>query len=212
MEEINKEIKRALLLCIPFLIIVFFLDNLDKLFSSIHSRLGNPLLVLTLIIISVIIIILFIDSVMLAWRSFSEFGFKSLLPLLICTIAIANSQWSPIRISSEAFASPIVNIAYMRDQYGHSILRMRANHHFEIRYPGPLAISDWEYGEWERRSDTFYLHFNPARDPHNLSDHISDTMILDSVYLHPVLMPKDTFKIYKEYLLKIAKKKVYKYN
>jgi tryptophan-rich sensory protein len=210
MEEINKEMKRALLLCLPFLIVVFFLDNLDKFFASIHSTFGNPLLVLTLIIVTIIIIILFIDSAMLAWNGFREFGFKALAPFLICTIALANSQWSPLRISSENFASKIVHIAYMRDQYGHSILKMRENHHFEIRYPGPLAISDWEYGEWERRADTFYLHFNPARDPHNLSDHISDTMVLDSIYLHPVLMSKDTFKLYKEYLFKMAGKNKYK--
>ena len=97
MEDINKEINRALSLCVPFLLIVFFLDDLDKFFSSIHSRLGSPLLVLTVIILTILVLILFIDSAMMAWRSFRQFGWKTIVPLLICTFASVEFPMEPCK-------------------------------------------------------------------------------------------------------------------
>ena len=207
MEEIDKEIKRALFICAPFVIIVFFLDDLDRLFTQIHSRLGNPLLVVVLFICTIIIVISLVDAAISAWHSYRMYGYITLVPLSIYIFALIDSQWSPFRFSSEAFAGKVTYRAYMRDQYGHTSLKMRENGKFEIRYPGPFAISDWQYGQWERRNDTFYLHFIPARDSHESTDHISDTMVLDSNYLRPVKMTRDTFDVYKNYLLKFSQKK-----
>jgi hypothetical protein len=196
MEQDRKEIRRALLVCIPYLVIIFFLDNIDKLLYSIHSRLGNPLLVLYMFIATVIIIALLIHAAMDIREHYRVSGYIAVIPLLIYIVAIINSFWSPVRISSEMFQSRIVHRAFRREHLGHAQMKMRENGNLDIRYPGPFGISDWEYGHWSRAGDIFYLHYDRGIDTIPAKP---DTLTLaPDGLLIPIGIPADTLSIYKD--------------
>jgi hypothetical protein len=202
----RKEIRRAFLVCAPYLIIIFFLNDIDKLLYFIHSRLGNPLLVIYMFIATVIIFALFIHTIMEFRESFKVARFNAAVPVIMYLIALVNSFWSPLRISSEDFESKIIHRAYRREHYGHSLIKMRENGNMDIRYPGPLGMSDWEYGHWSSRGDTFYLIYDRYNDTIISKP---DTLIVASDGLMvPLGIPADTLKVYKDGLfrLSIAKK------
>jgi hypothetical protein len=196
MDENKKELRRALLLCGPYVLIVFFLDDLDKLLYTIHSRLGNPLLALYVIVATVIIFALFIHTLLDLTENYKASGYMALLPMIIYLFSLTNSFWSPLRISSEIFHSKIVYRAFRREKYGHAQLKMRQNGCLDIRYPGPFGMSDWEYGKWKKEGDTFFLHYDRALDSIFVKP---DTLTLASDgLLTPIGIPDDTLKLYKD--------------
>ena len=208
MDHHKKEIRRALLVCVPYLVIVFFLDNIDKFLYTIHSRFGNPLMVLYLFVATVIIIALLIHVVMEIRTSYATAGYIALLPVIIYLIALVNSFWSPIRISSEMFQSRIVHRAFRREHYGHAQLKMRENGNLDIRYPGPFGMSDWEYGHWTGRGDTLYLNYDRGIDTMDVKP---DTLIIAADGLMaPIGIPADTLTIYKDRFFKMPLKKMKK--
>jgi hypothetical protein len=201
MDHIRKEIKRALLVCVPYFVIIFFLDDLDKLLYSIHSRMGNPLLVVYMFLATVIIFALLIHTVVDLRENYKSSGYMAIVPLMIYLVALANSFWSPLRISSDIFHSKIVHRAFRREQYGHAKMRLRENGSMDICYPGPFGMSDWEYGQWRKSGDTFYLHYDRGRDT---IDAKPDTLILSDGLLTPVGIPGDTLNIYRNHFFKMA--------
>jgi hypothetical protein len=205
MEHGRKEIRRAFIICVPYVIIIFFLDNLDKLLYTIHSRMGNPLLVLYMFLATVIILALLIHTVIDFRSNYKESGYSAVLPLVIYLIALANSFWSPLRVSSEIFQSKIVHRAFRKDHYGHAQMKMKENGNLDIRYPGPFGMADWEYGHWSRREDTFYLRYDRGRDT---VDTKPDTLILAADGLMvPLGIPQDTLKIYQDHFFKMTVRK-----
>ncbi len=195
MDHIRKEIRRALLICVPYIVIVFFLDDLDKMFYRLHSRLANPLLVLYLLIATVIIFALLIHEVIDVKKNYATYGKRTLLPLVIYLIALVNSFWSPLRISSEVFKSKIIYRAYRRSHFGHDLLKMHANGKLDIRYPGMFGLTDWEYGMWTQKGDTFYLKYEKGWDtilakPDTLVRSADGTLI-------PAGIPPDTLSQYR---------------
>lgn len=207
MENIDKEIRKSLLICVPYLVIIFFLDDLDKFFYTIHSRLGNPLLVVYMFASTVVILSLLMHLVVAIKENYGSYGYKAMLPLLVCLIALVNSFWSPVRVSSEVFKNKLSYRAYRTDPGGHAQMKMRDNGNLEVRYPGPFGMADWEYGQWISRGDTFYLKYEKGMDTIAPKP---DTLIKSSVgLLTPIGIPDDTLKIYKDrfFILARARKK-----
>lgn len=205
MERNKKEIRRALLICVPYLLIIFFLENIDKLLYFLHSRLGNPLLVLYMFIATVIIIILFIYAAIDFKKNYRESGASAVIPLLLYLISLCNSFWSPLRVSADIFQPKIVHRAYRKEQYGHAQMKMRVNGGLDIRYPGPFGMADWEYGHWSGRGDTFFLNYDKGSDTLAAKP---DTLILASDgLLKPLGIPEDTLKIYEDRFFRIGLKK-----
>lgn len=201
MDHIRKEIRRALLISVPYFVIIFFLDDLDKLMYSIHSRLGNPLLVVYMFVATVIIFTLLIHTVVDLRENYKSSGYMAIVPIMIYLIALANSFWSPLRISSDIFHSKIEYRAFRREKYGHDKMRLRENGNMDICYPGPFGMSDWEYGKWSKRGDTFYLHYDRGIDT---IDAKPDTLILSDCILTPVGIPMDTLNIYRDRFFRMA--------
>jgi len=200
-EHTRKEIRRALLTCVPYFLIVFFLDDIDKVLYTIHSRFSNPLIVLYLLIASVIILSLILHECIDMRANYKASGYMAIIPFVIYLTAILNSFWSPLRISSDIFKSPIVYKAYRRSHYGHDQIRLRQNGNMDIRYPGILGISDWEYGHWSGRGDTFYLDYDRVSDTVYAKP---DTLILASDgLLAPLGIPGDTLTLYKDQFFRI---------
>jgi hypothetical protein len=195
MDHSRREIRRALLVCIPYLIIIFFLDDLDKLLYAIHSGLGNPLLVVYMFLATVIILACFIHTIINLKRNYKESGYIAVAPMMIYLVALTNSFWSPLRISSDIFHTKIVYSAFRRDRDGYTKMRMRKNGNFDIRYQGPFGMAEWEYGKWSERGDTFYLNYDKDRDTGYLKP---DTLILSDGLLAPIGIPSDTLKKYKD--------------
>ena len=204
MTDIRKEIRRALLVCIPYFIIVFFLDDLDKLLFTLHSRLGNPLLVVYMFIATVIIIALFIHVIVDLRENYKAFGYKAILPVVIYLISLSNSFWSPLRISSDVFHSKIEYRAFRREKYGHDKMRLRGNGTMDISYPGPFGMADWEYGNWHKSGDTFFLNYDRGRDTTDIKP---DTLILSDGLMTPIGIPPDTLSIYKDRFFRMAVEK-----
>lgn len=205
MEQNRKEIRRALIMCVPYLLIIFFLENIDKFLYSVHSRLGNPLLVLYMLISTVIIFALLINGILSFKDNYKEAGRSVFLPLFMYAIALINSFWSPLRVSSEIFQPRIVHRAYRLEHYGHAQMKMRENGSLNIRYPGPFGMADWEYGRWSGRGDTFYLHYDQGADSTLAKP---DTLILTSDgLLKPLGIPDDTLNMYKNRFFRIQKKR-----
>lgn len=201
MEQHQKEIRRALLVCVPYLLIVFFLDDIDKFFYTIHSRLANPMLVLYMFIATVMILAFLMHVLVEIRESYRSIGIRALLPLGIYLFALTNSFWSPLRISGEIFKSQIIYKAFRNERYGHAQMRMRKDGRMDIRYPGPFGMSDWEYGHWSGRGDTFYLSYEPGM---NTLVNKPDTLVrTDSGLLIPAGIPADTLAIYKDRFFKI---------
>jgi uncharacterized integral membrane protein len=203
-QEIRKEINRALVLCLPYLCIVFFRDDLDKWFSHMHSHTGNPMLVLYMTIATVLIGIFFMQNIVDAPGSYRSYGWIAMLPLIIYSLALAGSFWSPLNITSQIFRSRIVYRAYRQDRYGHALMKMRKDSSMDIRYPGPFGLSDWEYGRWSRGADTFYFRFDNGKAAIAADDMLSDTMVMSGAILHPLHMPPDSIKAYRSYLFKMS--------
>jgi hypothetical protein len=154
-----------------------------------------------MIIATVIIFALLIHSVLEFKEVYKESGIKAALPLLIYIIALANSFWSPLRISSDIFRSRIVYRAYRREQYGHAQIKMREGGAMDIRYPGPFGMADWEYGQWRLVVDTFYLTYDKPADTIASKP---DTLIRTSGgLLKPLGIPDDTFQLYKDKFFRI---------
>jgi hypothetical protein len=192
----RTEIRKALITCLPYFVIIFFLGDLDKLLSTIHSRFGHPLLVLYLFIATVIIIALFINDAIEIKGNYKTSGPMAVVPLSIYILALANSFWSPVRISSEVFHSKIVHQAFRKQKFGHDIMKMRMDGSMDIRYPGFLGMTDWEYGHWSGRGDTFYLDYDRGGDTAAAKP---DTLILAADgLLTPIGIPDDTLKIYRD--------------
>ena len=201
MIDIRKEVRRALLVCIPYFVIVFFLDDLDKLFFSIHSRMGDPLLVVYMYVATVIIIALFIHTLIDLRENYKSSGYKASLPLLIYLISLLNSFWSPVRISSDIFHSKIEYRAFRREKYGHDKMRLRENGTMDISYPGPFGMADWEYGKWSKRGDTFYLSYDKDR---GTVDSKPDTLMLSDGLMIPIGIPFDTLNMYRDGFFRMA--------
>jgi hypothetical protein len=54
-------------------------------------------------------------------------------------------------------------------------------------------MSDWEYGKWGRRADTFYINYDQNADVK------PDTLILAADgLLTPIGIPDDTLKLYRD--------------
>ena len=205
MEHNRKEIRRALLICVPYVVIIFFLENIDKFLYTIHSRMGNPLLVLYMFIATIIIFALLIHTVLDFKNNYKDAGVAAAIPMFIYLIALGNSFWSPLRISSEIFMPKIVYRAYRMEQYGHAQMKLRANGGVDIRYPGPFGMADWEYGHWSRRVDTFYLDYYKGLDTIAAKP---DTLILAADgLLKPLGIPDDTLNLYKDRFFRIGQKK-----
>jgi len=196
MEQHQKEIRHALLVCVPYLLTVFFLDDIDKFFYTIHSRLGNPMLVLYMFIATIMILILLMHVLVEIRESYRTLGLKALLPLGIYLFALINSFWSPLRVSGEIFKSQIVYKAFRKERYGHAQMRMRKDGSIDIRYPGPFGMSDWEYGHWSGRGDTFYLSYEPGMD--TLVNKPDTLLKTETGLLIPAGIPADTLAIYKD--------------
>jgi hypothetical protein len=194
MDHIRKEIRRALLVCMPYFVIVFFQNDLDKFLYDIHSRFGHPLLVLYLFIATVIIFALFIHTVIDLRENYKASGYRAVILVMIYLLTMINFFWSPVRISSEVFHSKIVYNASRREKYGHDLMKLRENGSMEIFYPGQFWMADWEYGKWHKKGDTFYLNYEKAR---NASDPKPDTLIVSDGLLTPVGIPTDTLNLYK---------------
>jgi hypothetical protein len=192
-----KEIRRALMTCVPYLIIVFFLDDLDKFLYFIHSRFGNPLIVLYLLIATIIIIALFIHEALGLRENYRTGGAIALLPVSIYLFALLNSFWSPVRISSEVFHSKVSYQAFRKQKYGYDKMKMRENGNMDISYKGPFGISDWEYGRWHMDGDTFYLYYD--RGSADTTYVKPDTLVkYPDGMLTPVGIPADTLQVYKD--------------
>ena len=207
MDNTRTEIRKALITCLPYFVIIFFLGDLDKLLSTIHSRFGHPLLVLYLFIATVIIIALLIHAAMDLKGNYKSSGPMAVLPLAIYTVALVNSFWSPVRVSSEIFHSKIVYQAFRKQRFGHDIMKMRENGSMDIRYPGFLGLTDWEYGHWSGRGDTFYLDYDRGSDSAVAKP---DTLIVAADgLLIPIGIPADTLKIYKDrfFRMSVSRKK-----
>jgi len=201
MIDIRKEIRRALLVCLPYFVIVFFLDDLNRLFFTIHSRLGNPLLVVYMYIATVIIIALFIHTLIDLRDNYKNFGFKANLAMLIYLISLVNSFWSPLRISSDIFHSKIEFRAFRREKYGHDKMKLRENGTMDISYPGPFGMAGWEYGKWSKRGDTFYLNYDKNIDTVYVKP---DTLIISEGLMTPIGIPVDTLNRYKDRFFRMA--------
>ena len=205
MEHNKREIRRALIVCVPYFVIIFFLENIDKFLYSLHSRLGNPLLVMYMVIATMIIFALLIYSALDFKNSYKESGMKAALPMFLYFISLSNSFWSPLRISSEVFRPKIVHRAYRQEQYGHAQMKMRENGGLDIRYPGPFGMADWEYGHWSGRGDTFYLVYDKGLDTIAAKP---DTLLLAADgLLKPLGIPDDTLNIYRDRFFRIGIKK-----
>jgi len=205
MQQNTKEIRNALLGCVPYFLIIFFLDDLDRLLCSVHSHLGNLMLALYMIIGTVIILSMLIHSIKDFKSNCKEAGNKAIWPFVIYAIAILNSNWSPLRISSEIFHSKITHRAYRKSSHGYDNLKMHEDGKFDIRYQGPIGMSDWQYGIWHHRGDTFYLQYETGYDTAALKP---DTLALtaDGV-LVPVGIPADTLTLYRQYFFRMRGKK-----
>ena len=207
MDQNDKEIRRAFITCVPYFIVIFFLDDIDSFLYTIHSRLGNPLLVLYMVIATVIIIALLIHTIIDFPANYKTDKYKAIIPPVIYTIAVINSFWSPLRISSEIFHSKVIYQAYRKDQYGHTMMRIKENGTMSIRYPGPFGMADWEYGKCRVVGDTFYLNYEKGLDT---ADVKPDTLIrATDGLLVPIGIPKDTIELYKSQLFRmiVTKKK-----
>jgi hypothetical protein len=200
MDTHQKDINTALLICVPYLIIVFFLDDLDKLFYLLHINLGNPLLVLYLFANSIVIITFLLNSILGLKTNVKTNGSRVLVPLLIYIIAVINSFWSPIRLSSEVFKSNIRYRAYRKEKYGHALMKLRQDGSMDIRYPALLGMSGWDYGRWSGRGDTFCITLDRSA-----GDSGTDTFLLShDGTLAPLGVPQDTIEAYRSQLFKMA--------
>ena len=196
MDHNDKEIRRAFITCVPYFIIIFFLDDIDRFLNHIHSRLGNPLVALYMLIATVIIIALFIHTLIDFPGNYKTDRYRAFIPPIIYLIALINSFWSPLRISSEIFQAKIIYQAYRKDQYGPTMMKVRENGNMSIRYPGPFGMADWEYGKCIVKGDTFYLSYDKGIDTAIVKP---DTLVLMSDgMLIPLGLPKDTIELYKK--------------
>ena len=197
----KKEIRRALLVCFPYFVIVFFQHDLDKFLYAIHSRMGNPLLVVYLFSATVIILALFIHTIVDLRENYKASGYKAIILVMIYLISLVNSFWSPLRVSSEIFHSKIVYNASRRGEFGHDMMRLRENGSMEIFYPAQFWMADWEYGKWFKRGDTFYLNYDRGIDTFAAKP---DTLILSEGLMTPIGIPTDTLNIYKDRFFRMA--------
>jgi len=201
MDKIRQETRRALLVCVPYFFIIFFLDDLDKFLHAVHSRLGNPLLVVYMFIATVIILALLIHSIIDLSENYKTSGYRAAAPLMIYLVSLLNSFWSPLRISSDIFHSKIVYRAYRREKYGHDKMKLRQDGSMDINYPEQFWMSDWEYGKWSQKGDTFYLHYDSSNDTIDVKP---DTLIeAPDGLLFPIGIPDDTLKIYRDHFFRM---------
>lgn len=209
MNQNEKEIRRAFITCVPYFFIIFFLDDIDNLLFTIHSHFGNPLLVLYMTLATVIIIALFIHTLIDFSANFKTDRYQAFIPPVIYIIALINSFWSPLRVSSDIFHSKIKYQAYRKDKYGHAMMKIREDSSMSIRYPGPFGMADWEYGRCITKGDTFYLTYNKGIDTIQVKP---DTLVLSTDgLLIPAGIPKDTIELYKkEFFRMMTTKKISK--
>lgn len=203
MEQLHKEMRRALILCLPYLSVVFFRDDLDRYFFELHSRVGNPLMVIYMFICSVLILVFLLQLLASVKLHFKEYGWKVAAPIFIYCMGLLNSFWSPVAMSSEAFKSPVEHRAQKKDHYGFAKINMRKNGRLEIRYPGPFGLSEWEYGLWRNYQHTYYFAFENSKDALASDEALSDTLTDLSGILVPLHMPADTAMVYSRYLFKL---------
>jgi hypothetical protein len=202
MEHNKKEIKRALLTCVPYLIVVFFLDDLDRFFYLVHSRFGNTLVLLYLIVATVIILSLLIHEFIDFKQSYVIAGYWAVLPLAIYIIATIDSFWSPVHLSSNVFRSKTVYQAFRKAQNGHDQMRFRYNGSIDIRYTGIFGSAEWEYGHWKKNADTFYINYDGQAEVK------PDTLVLrKDGLLAPVGIPVDTLALYKDRFFRLPQRR-----
>ena len=204
MEHVKKEIRRALIICVPYIVVIFFLDDLDKLLYTIHSRFGNPLLVVYMFTVTVMILVFLIYTVIDFRANYKSSGSRAAVPIIIYIIALCNSFWSPLRISSAVFQSKILYEAFRKEKYGHARMKLKENGSLSIRYPGPFGMSDWEYGHWIKNNDTFYLTYDKGFD--TIASKPDSLIMATDGLLIPVGIPADTLKVYRDIFFKIPVK------
>ena len=163
------------------------------------------MLVLYLFIATVIIIALLIHAVIDIKENYKTVRPLAVVPLSIYILALANSFWSPMRISSEVFHSKIVHQAFRKQRFGHDIIKMRADGSMDIRYPGFLGMTDWEYGHWSGRGDTFYLNYDRGSD--TVAPRPDTLLLAADGLLTPIGIPDDTLKIYRDRFFRIPVRK-----
>jgi hypothetical protein len=151
---------------------------------------------------TVIILALLIRAILDLKNDYKAVGYRAYLPIIIYSIALLNSFWSPLRISSEIFQHKIVHRAFRKEHYGHAQMKMREDGKIDIRYPGPFGMADWEYGRWSGRGDTFYLDYDRGSD--TIATRPDTLVMARDGLLAPLGIPADTLRLYQDRFFRMS--------
>jgi len=184
-EPIDNRMRKALWICLPYFLFWFFLYHIDKFIST----LGIPDVVHFIINCFIGLYCIFFPLIMLGclWEDiegllidYKVFTFDKIAVPIIYIFGVATCCFSPIKLSSEIFESPIVYKGYSRRPTSILRLKLRQNHRFEENN-SHLSLSVFSYGAWQQKSDTIFL----KRDvnTNQVRDKLSDTLILSGGYL-----------------------------
>lgn len=153
--------------CCLYLLLTIFSHHIDKYAG------GVIYLILTLLIpISFIaMIVCFINGIFQIFRSRKSLTIQVFMPLMICTITLMYTLFSPYQLDSENLESKVVFRACYEGTQNQATLKFREDKTFELHSTGVFFSNNWFYGTYEQKSDSIFLHYSTEK-PKRFGDSI----------------------------------------
>ena len=170
------------IICIVFLVLLFFHYSINKYFFGYKAVILLALIPILLILIISILIIK--THSIIVYKNHTQFKNPVYLLLLFTIIY----TFSPLSLSSEIFESEIIYKAYMDKNDNYSYIKFRKNKQFESEHYGMLG-SKWYFGIWKQNMDTIFLFYKNEK-----IKNLGDTVILNRNRLLPTQNWKKNIK------------------
>lgn len=158
MEQTTKT-KRSLILkaiiCSVYLFLTIFYYHIDKYLSGTIYWILTALIPITFIAI----LIFEIQGITRIIRHKKNLTLKLRLPIIICSITILYTLFSPYRLDSEKLESEVEFRACYEGTQNQAYILFRKDKTFELHWTGSFGYNEWRTGKWQRKGNVLTLNY-----------------------------------------------------
>jgi hypothetical protein len=166
--QYRKEIIRATVICISFILLTFFYYYIDKFTSGVFFAAFFLLIPITFISI----LVLWVKGFISIYKSRKKLTLHVCLPTIIYSFTFLFMFFNKYS-SIEQFQSGIEFRACYEGTMNQAIIKFRKDKTFELNWVGILFASVWYTGEWEKKGDVVTLKYNGKK-----SDRLGDSLLI----------------------------------
>lgn len=153
--------------CIVYLLLTIFYHHIEK-YSPDAVRI---LLTLLIPITFLLMVVNLMKSLFTILRNRPNLSLPILLPGLISLATLAYTLFSPWRLDSDSFESPVVIRACFEGTQNQAFIKLRKDKSFEINWTGVFFYNEWFLGTYSQRGDTLFLSYKTDK-PYRFGDTI----------------------------------------